>query len=307
MAERPHSKTPLPKAGLVKRERNVPLLARPPEGIHGLGVAGGRFFESVVGRPTKPEDYHGVHTSGSEEIAGVYAIGAWTEAKARDPGAYPVVLTLDVSGLRAVPDVDAIAQAAFLLADTSVRSQFEGEDLDSAGDQWELDYDHLRVGADTNSAVIESVQYGSGPMAAFDDDESWDRWVRTGNYTEDEAIRLVDQRRYLDDFDWARVVEARAMKPWWPQLLDEPWDDESEARLKAAEATGHKVLTVQDVGFTDLIELQPIAKGGGAPGDVQYHGTSSWHLARAFPEIKVPPSPFPLRAENPAKARLLSY
>lgn len=262
--------------------------------MHGLGIAGGRFFERTVGRPTKPEDYYGVHTTGSVEIAGVYASGAWREAKAVDLEAYPVILTLDVSGLHALPDVDAIAHAALLLADTSVRRQFEGEDLQSAYDMWDIDCENIRVGADAHQAIAEHVQYSGGPMVAFDDDEAWERWVRTGEYTDGEAARLVDQRRYLQDFTWGRVVEAQAMKPWWPELLEEPYDDASEAKLKAVEEAGYKAVTVEDLGFANIIELTTIAEGGGARGDEQYHGTSSWHLARAFPGIGLPPSPFPV-------------
>jgi hypothetical protein len=56
--------------------RRNPLLAIPPKGVHGLGIAGGRFFEQVTGRVTTPEDYHGVHTTTSQAIAAVYAAGA---------------------------------------------------------------------------------------------------------------------------------------------------------------------------------------------------------------------------------------
>ena len=58
-----------------------------------------------------------------------------------------------------------------------------------------------------------------------------------------------------------------------------------------------------------LVELKTIATGGGATGDEQYHGTSSWHLAQAFPGVEFPASSFPVR-DNPAdieavKERLL--
>ena len=56
----------------MTKRRNA-LLAEPPESVHALTGSGGQHFRSVVGRPTTAEDYHGVHTTGSKEIAGVYA------------------------------------------------------------------------------------------------------------------------------------------------------------------------------------------------------------------------------------------
>ena len=95
------------------------------------------------------------------------------------------------------------------------------------------------------------------------------------------------------------------MKPWWPELLEEPYDDESDAKLKAVEEAGYKAVGVEDLGFANLLDLKTIATGGGATGDEQYHGTSSWHLARAFPGVEFPTSSFPVRASNPSDIQAL--
>lgn len=287
----------------MARRRNA-ILAHPPEGLHALGIAGSRSFQQAVGRPIRTEDYHGVHTTGSMEIAGVYAMGAWLEARKDDPGAYPVIVTLDVSGLHALPDVDAIARAAYLLDDKSIRRQFSDEDLQGAHDMWEVSYEELYAGADVNTAIMEVTQYAGGPMDAFEDDEAWRRWVETGDYTDEEASRLVDQRRYMDDFDWDRVVEIDAMRPWWPELVEAYDEDDQSETLEEA---GWKVVAVEDVdSLGGILDLKTIAQGGGKGGDVQYHGTSSWHLARAFPQLSLPADPFPVREPNGVlKARLL--
>lgn len=289
------------------RKRNA-LLAQPPAGIHALGVGGSYVFQQAVGRPTRMEDYQGVHTTGSPEIAGVYAMGAWQEARKFDSDAYPVIVTLDVSGLRALPDVDAIARAASLLEDGFIRGGFEDMDLQDAYDMWEVEYESIRTGADINDAVMEVVQYSGGPMGAFEDDEAWRRWVETGDYTDEEASRLVDQRRYMEDFDWDRVVKVDAMRPWWPVLTEDVYDDASEEQSEKIEEAGWKEVTVEDVfDLSGILDLKTIARGEGKDRDVQFHGTSSWYLARAFPELSLPPDPFPIHelASSKLKAKLL--
>ncbi|KKL65453.1 hypothetical protein LCGC14_2154850, partial [marine sediment metagenome] len=175
---------------MTRRRRNA-LLSVPPKGVHGLGVAGGRFFQQTVGRPVKPEDYHGVHTTTSMDIAAVYATGAtyerfWDDhyVSSEEPEAYPVILSLDVGGLEALSDVDAMAQAAFLLGDNNFRSIYQGMSLDEAFEGEEREYDFIRLGADTGSAVMEMAIYGQGPPAAFiglsEDEDQWQEWLDSG-------------------------------------------------------------------------------------------------------------------------------
>lgn len=283
-----------------RRGRNA-LLAQPPAGIHGLGVAGGQAFQQAVGRPTVAEDYYGVHTTGLPEIAAVYAMGAWSdiveavflsdEARIRDPEPYPVILTLDVSGLRALPDVDAIARAAYLLEDRGIRQQFEGMDLQEAHEMWEVSYEDVRAGGDVGTAVMEVSQYAGGPMDAFEDDEAWERWVKTGDYTDEEASRLVDQRRYMNDFDWNRVVRVEAMRPWWPWILEHA-TERGEEEGDIVEAAGWQAVDEEMViDLVGLLDLKALAEGPASSGDVQFHGTSSAHLRQAFPNIDWPPNP----------------
>ncbi len=269
------------------RVRN-PLLAIPPEGIHGLDVAGGRFFERAVGRPVTREDYYGVHTTGNQAIAMIYAMGAVQKV-----GGFPVILSLNVNGLEALPDVDAIAQAADLLGDSSLRSSYEGMDLDEACDAGYGEGPMIRPGDDVASAfmgVFEQNRFCS----AFDDEDEWKRWLETGEYSAETATNVVDQRRYMHDFGLDRLIEVFAAKPWWPYIVDEPYDDEGGRRLEVIEDSGYKTISYEDL-YNDhlMVESQGVATGRGSKaGYPQYHGTSSVLVQKAFPSLGDLDNPF---------------
>lgn len=292
----------------MRRPKN-PLLSVPPEGIHGLGAAGGEFFRKSVGRAPKPEDYHGVHTTTDENIAAVYATGATYKGFFVDhyienrPGAYPVILALDVSGLQPLPDVDALAQAAYYLGDSWLRSSYYGVDLQEALESYH-DYEFLGPGNDVGSAVMEMAVYSLGPASAFydlpDGEEQWQTWIETGAYSEDVAIAMVKQKRYLADFGLDRLVAVRAMKPWWGYVLeDAEAGEEYKRQIEQIEDLGYRAVTVDDLLNENVLTTTPIYTADQSERRVEYHGTSSWHLMQAFPEISVPPSPFPLSEMNP--------
>lgn len=289
---------------VVTRARQNPLLSIPPQGIHGLDVAGGQFFERVVGRPVTREDYYGVHTTDSKSIAAVYAMGATyddffdDEYTERDPetGAYPVILSLNVSGLEVLPDVDALAQAAEWLDAPWMRNQFEGMSLDEANDSWEYQSE-LQIGDDVRASVINEVLQG-GVVSAFDDEEEWEAWVEHGQYTPEVAIALVKQKRYLTDIGYDRLVQIEAMKPWWPRVLDDPWGGEIMEEYERIESIGYKAVTIDDFFHDDLLDLKVVAKGPAPARDVEYHGTSSINAQLAFPEVRLPSNPFPLKGQQ---------
>lgn len=280
----------------MKIRRN-PLLSKPPRSVHGLDAAAGTFFRRMMGRSPTKADYEGVHTTTSLDVAAVYAMGAVKD----EPSSYPVIIALNVFGLTALPDVDALAQASYILGDNSIRGQFDGVDLQSASDAWEYQSEY-GVGDDVNSVVMESVVYGWGPMTAFldlpDGEAQWDHWVSTGEYTPEAAIALVKQRRYITDFGFERVVRIDAMKRWWPEVL---YPD--DARVEEVESAGFHPVTLDELFGGNLLELKEIVRGPAPDRDVEYHGTSSRAAQLAFPEVTLPPNPFPTREpeDNPQR------
>jgi len=291
-----------------RRGRNA-LLSVPPKGVHGLDVAGGRFFEQVVGRPVTREDYYGVHTTDSLAIAATYATGATFEFWSGEhyvrsaPGtdSYPVIISLNTSGLEALPDVDALAQAAEWLDAPWMRNQFEGMSLDEAQDMWEYQSE-LQVGSDVGASVVEETVQ-RGVVWAFEDEYAWEVWVERGEYTPEVAIALVQQKRFLTDIGYDRLVGIDAMKPWWPYVLEEPYDETAEQKIERIAAAGYKAVTIEDFFYDQLVDVQEVARGPAPDAYVEYHGTSSISAQAAFPEVSLPPNPFPVQDINLKKLK----
>ena len=279
--------------------RKNPLLCRPPKGVHGLGVAAGRRAQQVLGRPVTDADYEGVHTTSSLEIAASYAIATADKARVEhDEDAYPVVLALDVSGLEALPDIDALVEAADMLGDKGIRRQYEGEDLDYAmsGDTEQYE-SSMEIGNTVAYTVFQ--QRGFIPAAFDDDDDAFQHWVNYGEYPPWVAINLVNQKRYMTDIGIDRLVSVLAVQPWYEEILGF-YDDEDEAeKIEAIEAQGYAVVTIEDQEIE--AKTKEVARGPAPNTNVEYHGTSSWHAMRAFPELQLPPNPFPIteREDNP--------
>lgn len=287
----------------MKRSRGNPLLSKPPGGIHGLGVAQGRRAQQVLGRPVRASDYEGVHTTDSLALAATYAIGAADAARKDGHGdAYPVVLELDVAGLTALPDIDAVVEATALLNDRSIRKQYQGMSLLEANDSEESD-ESFEEGDNVIAIVIGQQQHGRIPSAfgALPDDDAdaaFEHWVQTGEYPEEVAIALVNQKRYLVDIGFDRLVRVLAVKRWWPEALGYGDDDEVQEEAERLEAQGYAVVTSDEYEI-DTTTI-PVYEGPTRRNAVtDYHGTSSWHATAAFPELSLPPDPFPIVDENP--------
>lgn len=249
-----------------------------------------------MGRGVRSEDYAGVHTSTDFDLAAVYAYGAWHTVRKREPDAYPVVLALDTRGLEALPDVDALVNAAQLLGDESVRADLADAEisLHEAPDWWEIPLIEVFEGADVSSALVE-VSQEKGPWGAFETEEEWERWLSTGEYTKEQAIRLTDQKRYLDDFGLDRLVQAVAIQPWWPEIM-EIYDEQSECVAQALEDAGWAVVTIDDlIGGYLPIKKHLLYGPTDTPQWAEFHGTSSYHLHLAFPELELPENPFPVQ------------
>jgi len=253
----------------------------------------------VLGRPIVDADYEGVHTTAALAVAAAYAI--MTTDQDSHEGAYPVVLVLDVSGLNALPDIDALALAAELLHDNGIRGQYEGEDVQSAQDMQE--YEQSEIGEPVLNAVFKQAQDMNIPGAFGDDDDAFQHWVVTGEYPPRVAIALVSQKRYLSDIHADRLVEVLAVKPWSGYVLGFYDDEDVAEEIESIEAQGYAVVTIEDteIGVT----TQRVAKGPAPSSNVEYHGTSSWHAMQAFSEIKLPANPFPIREDNPRSSSIM--
>lgn len=271
----------------------------------------------IKGKPTLREHHVGVHTATNEELAALYAV-----LRAMVGGTLAILFDLDVTGLRALPDRDAILKA---------------EQTDATGI---LDID----------GVIEAVEEGDGELAQELIDEylasaeSWrerdnfdtwtggmqdkvEEWQENAearaiiNMSDDDALtalrvlmerrtfparvwmEAVGQQRYLDDFDLDRVVRVRAIRPVREELWtyeernetgeDYPPDDGDEPEVFSEEDF------FDDRFMPEMVTLWENPKARARP-KVEYHGTDIVRALEAFPELKtflVNPWPYSQEAE----------
>lgn len=274
-----------------------PLLSRPPKAEHRLRNT--KQFRDLVGRAPTEADYHGVHTTTSKIIAQAYAMGTWRN---NAEAGYPVVITLDVSGLEPFPDVDAMlrgGEATKHLLSEYRRRAAEGESFyDQLEDEGYDDQFETRAGDDPASFVFETV--GTHPLAAIesfceryghDAQEIFDEFLRLGTLQPEVLMDLVKQKRFMHDFDLKRVVRIEAVIPWWSAVLWS-WDNDAFER---ADRDGYHVFTMDEWPFpssgtpTKVIWEAPDAD---RREEVEFHGTASPAVAAAFPTIRLPLNPW---------------
>ncbi|MDP2607276.1 MAG: hypothetical protein Q8S00_32465 [Deltaproteobacteria bacterium] len=244
------------------------------------------------------EDPHiGVHTSGTWNIAAAYAMGAWRQ---NSQNGYPVVITLDVTGLDALPDVDAMLKAKEELysytRSEALRSLQSEDDLWQIADQWsEFEYERSST---PEQVIFAESQDHLNPFAAilniYDGEEAdriaW-KWAKGGTLPDQVLIHLVDQRRYLNDFYEDRVVKIETFRPWSEEIIDSYWDEPTreEEQLKAA---GYHVIITEDIldsGADFSSEKVTLyTRPGPEPVETQYHGTVSFMAQMALPDIELP-------------------
>jgi hypothetical protein len=113
---------------------------------------------------------------------------------------------------------------------------------------------------------------------------------------------MVEQCRYLTDFETNRLVRVVAFSPWWGRIFEPWWDSDDEALTAEAEriqAAGWRIVTTEDdinmtVGETRAVYQAPESLLPGVKS-LEYHGTTSDVVMAAFPQIDLPEPPFPVR------------
>jgi len=280
-----------------KTIRSNVLLAKPPRVVHRLIDT--RGFRRLFGRAPRDSDYEGVHTTGSRLIAGAYAMSSWHDPRSY-PRGYPVIVTLDVSGLKPLPDVDALLFGAQAVADLLPQYRERaaaGETFYAMLNDDDFSEAEVQVGDDPAAFIFEDV--GTHVLNAIDGERDpeavFREFLKTGALPDSVLTRLVDQQRYLDDFDLDRVVRVEALRPWWHEVLHA--DDEM---IPAIERSGYTVFTIDDWPFTAVGPTKTVwqAPDAEAREDVEYHGTTSIVISLAFPGLIPEKSPFPIEQDE---------
>lgn len=270
------------------------LRLKPPQQIHRL-----KRSKTYSGRRITDADYYGVHTANGFDMAAVYAVGAVETCHC----GYPVVVELDVSGLTALPDIDAVMEAEDAVFDNKALREI-ALNADSIWDAIDeisesLSYAQLDVGvgSDWIDAVFEDFSFVNLAQAfvnVYKDEDlalrKFKQYGETGTVSDRVLADLTAQRRWLHNFELERVQRVYAFKPVYPKVLDVPYDDESDAKIAAIENAGYTVITLEDLGQNNLVKKLLLYENSdyADKSSGEYHGTSSQFLEAAFPALTLP-------------------
>lgn len=256
----------------------------------------------------------GFHTTGSFNIAVIYAqqkfesnIEEFTinEEYFTRYLSYPVVVTLDMTGLNPLTDYDVenilIPQISDIVTSTTDYSEFK-ELVDMMGSDFSIDYPIETA----NAVLCISEGYGfdniTGSFFSFmeDADPEYAEYIYKKikyNKWDDELFKLamswMNQYRYTDIIGYERVLEVNYIKPFFPDLIE--YDEEEKAEV--VENYGFEVLSLDDI-YNTFIVSQSVYHVSQIPENavVQYHGTGYDEIVGALPEISeffpIPPEPF---------------
>lgn len=285
------------------------LLAKPPQQYHFLDRV-----KTIAGRPITAEDYHGVHTTTMLRAAGY----AYSTAKKCRCG-YPVIIELDVTGMKPLPDVDAMMVAEGAVLDNYSRRRVkemaeEYDNIFDAIDEYSMDEceSDERIEAGSHWTQISTEFFNCVNLAkAFqnaygDNDAAWEAFKefgKSGTIAQDVLGSLTDQKRWMYDFGPERVQRIISFKPIWEKILEDYWhsgDKDHKKEVERIKGAGYDVVTLEDAysGSFSLTEVELYLKSGVKRLSGEFHGTSSVYCQRAFPEIKIP-NDSPFQVSNP--------
>jgi hypothetical protein len=242
-------------------------------------------------------------------------MSAWR--KANQEG-YPVILDLNVAGLEPKPDVDAMLQgyegARSPETIRSIKECLAGKDpLVRLYDLAEEERDYQNVEATAGDPVEAFIfeRYPLSPvvtaMDVMEDQPDamlamFRAWADKGVVPDKVIMAMVDQERYMQDFDLDRLLQVRAFRPWWDRVLEPfEWADDSQAEqhAKAIDKAGWHFYTFDDIAGGDvslplsktLYESKGYEHGVSGKGtEPRYHGTLSTAVELAFPGL-IPAKP----------------
>jgi hypothetical protein len=242
----------------------------------------------------------GFHTGETIEIAAPYAQARFEQGIGSTYGDYPVIVTLDMKGLRALTDYDAemgvreaivdIVQGNKVLTLDDLQhvcdADKETERPDSALEALFLMHPAIH---DPSCALLSYLE-DLGPVVVH----AILSEIMRGKVRMTLLRDVTQQYRYLDPVDASRITNVSYMRPFWLYILE--WDrGEREERLvNAVEGLGFAVAGPYDEPIIEglLVYKRPYGRNA----RIEYHGTSYLRLLQAAPELAsvlpVPPSPF---------------
>lgn len=220
---------------------------------------------------------------------------------------YPVVVALDMQGMKRHVDYDAVHFVRPVIRDVA-KSVVESSPEDPIGDLelscWEgteyWDSRELEVLGWLYRIGSSVVENPSCSLLSYVEEQSdpgqFMRDLADGTLPDEALAEITGQFRYTDDVPTSRVVVVEYMAPYFPLVFDyEGQDEETEQLAVQAEAAGWSILDWNDATqdslqpeMTTVYERKPPKSAR-----IEYHGTSYRNLILAAPELGLPTPPPP--------------
>jgi hypothetical protein len=248
----------------------------------------------------------GFHTGATVEIAAPYAQARFEEGERggmfRD---YPVLVALDMRGLRALTDYDAEMEVRTNIVDVvqgnkiitlddleHVCDHLERETPDSALEALFLNHPAIH----NPSCALFHYLADLGTVVAHTILSE----IRRGKVRPTMLRDVTQQYRYLDFVNTSRITAVGYMKPFWQSLIEWDQGEREERLINAVEALGFDVAGPYDEPQVEItwVYERPVSRNA----RVEYHGTSYLRLLQAAPELAsvlpVPLAPFGTEAPD---------
>ena len=261
-------------------------------------------------------EYPGFHTASDKDTTYAYAqVKAVPESWDYDPGDdlrdftlndYLVVVSLDMSGLRAEVDYDAVTTVRPILCD--IARQLVGEHEEPIDVLMSYVEEGQDWGREIPKQAIEWLfEYGSsvtldpGPsLFAYAEEQSdpnaFLEALASGTLPDEALAEITGQFRYTDNVSSDRIVEVWYVQPWWPNILDFERNESDGELADELETLNWSVVDMDNVFNHTLNEKEhSVWKRKAAPGmRIEYHGTGYRNLVKAAPDIDwpIPPHPY---------------
>jgi len=244
----------------------------------------------------------GVHTADTLEQAIAYA-----NLKGAPPD-YPVVIALDTSGLKRIPDLD-VERAAERLQDNGEAELKYGavqSVVDLMGHLEETDEHYFDAGDPTQNLLFAETEPAPNAAPALlnylesrrgwseKKEDAFIKRVRAGKLTPEEKMKIWGQGRYMESIGPERVTGVYFVRPFWPEILPDH-DDEGSIEALLEGNPGWAFVVEDDQQDLPLGSAASLEWGQPSFSD-EYHGTSWENLKSALPAIArqmdLPPAPY---------------
>jgi hypothetical protein len=283
---------------------SFPFLADPPTPSH-------EQYKGII-------EYPGFHTTGSFEIAAMYAIGRVNHSFTKEANGvhyvtdYPVVVSLDMSGFEKNVDYDAakmVAETLKIQLNEFIKYEVKEDDSDEELlDKLQVFADSMETQRDVQDDPLDYLSqevfgHFQDPFRQLLDMPNAVQIIRdymqTGKIPDELLMKATNQYRYTED-----VSEGRILKVWYITPMAAEMEREDQEGSLQEQWPGFDVATEDDLlgGYhhpTEMLVYEAASDKqlelqlGSPERVVEYHGTTYDRIKQAAPELQLPDPPSP--------------